>query len=84
MTIRTKSKQMRPKIHLKSARTKCRSHLNNNLLSENVIYAPLNVFSKRMGATNIRNYDKISTETKNTNIFTKLNVFLKSCGIEVI
>ena len=43
-----------PKIHQKSARRKCRSHLNHKFFSENFFYGPLNVFAKTMGAINVR------------------------------
>ena len=41
-----------PKVKEKSARRKCRGHLNHMLFSENIIHDPLTVFYKPAGAIN--------------------------------
>ena len=38
----------------KSARRKCRGKFNHKLLSENIIYDPLTVFSKPTGAISVK------------------------------
>ena len=43
-----------PKIQEKSARRKCRGHLNLKFFSEHIIYDPLTVFFKPTGAINIK------------------------------
>ena len=50
-TTNTGKKQ---KNQWKSARRKCRSHLNHKLFSENFVQDPLNKFSKPMGDIKIR------------------------------
>ena len=52
--MKTTKIQAKNKIQWKSARRKCRSHLNQKLLSENFIFDPLNVFPNPMCTISIR------------------------------
>ena len=49
-----KKQQIQSNSKEKSARRKCRGHLNHKFFSENIIYDPLTVFFKTARAINIK------------------------------
>ena len=80
LKTRTNASKKQKKNCSRNLRTKCRSHLNHNLFSENFIYDPSDVYFKPIGTANmkIKRQDFKRKQNYKKKIFLKLRKLVLS------